>query len=347
MKIAIIGAGLIGQERIAALKRIIAEHDQKFIISIVIDTDSDKLNQVKEKFGCEVSTDLNVISKYQPDWIFICTPHKFVYSLAKIAFNYGCNVFIEKPLGRSLEECCQIIDLKPSHSRLAVGFNYRFYNGIRQSINDALNGYFGQLISVNMILGHGNAPGMEKSWKLNYESCGGGALIDPGIHLLDLVLCLAKGEIKVMGGTQWSGFWNSGIEEEVQLLLKDTFDTTFNIQTSLNRWRSTFRLEINGTDGYGIVFGRGRSYGPQTYITGKRWGWQSGISQMESEKTIVEADPVNDSFYLELCSLFSLIVDSISINHPQLGVSNEIQALKSMDLLDRSRKSVNLPIYST
>ena len=32
--------------------------------------------------------------------------------------------------------------------------------------------------------------------------------------------------------------------------------------------------------------GRGRSEGPQTIVTGKRWAWQNGLSQTESEKMV-------------------------------------------------------------
>ena len=34
----------------------------------------------------------------------------------------------------------------------------------------------------------------------------------------------------------------------------------------------------------GVVTGRNRSYGPQQYIVGPRWGWQNAPSQLASEK---------------------------------------------------------------
>lgn len=75
-----------------------------------------------------------------------------------------------------------------------------------------------------------------------------------------------------------------------------TKKTIFNTQISLNRWRSTFKIEVNGTEGYGVVEGRGKSYGPQSYRTGTRWGWQSGKSQAQSEILMVDKDPCEDSF---------------------------------------------------
>src|ERR1035441_4976780 len=75
--------------------------------------------------------------------------------------------------------------------------------GIRQAIRDALSGQFGTLINVSMVLGHGGAPGMEKGWKLDPIRAGGGCLIDPGIHLLDLCNLLAPEGLEPVGGTEW------------------------------------------------------------------------------------------------------------------------------------------------
>ena len=41
-------------------------------------------------------------------------------------------------------------------------------------------------------------PGQEKTWKLNEERAGGGCLIDPGIHLLDLCMLLAPDGLEVL-----------------------------------------------------------------------------------------------------------------------------------------------------
>lgn len=344
MKIAVIGGGLIGQERLDALKRIIEISKNPLEISMVIDPDQSRLQMISEKYKCRVSSNLEDVFLAKPDWIFICTPHEHVFDITKACFSYKCNVLIEKPLGRSLNECNEILAIKPQDTRLAVGFNYRFYSGIRKAIKDALEGRFGKIISVNMVLGHGNAPGMEKTWKLDLQKCGGGALIDPGIHLLDLVLCLSNGSIDVMQGASWSGFWGTGIEEEAHVIMKDSLGTIFNIQSSLNRWRSNFSLEINGVDGYGVVEGRGRSYGPQSYKVGKRWGWQCGLNQADSEELLIDSDPSNDSFMHETAALLEITLPGLELECEKLNVCNEIDAQRAMNLLDVCRKILNLPI---
>jgi predicted dehydrogenase len=108
---------------------------------------------------------------------------------------------------------------------------------------------------------------------------------------------------------------------------------TFNLQMSVVRWRSTFRMEIHGTEGYGIVTGRGRSYGRQVYLRGKRWGWQKSASQADSEEVVVDSD-ANDSFRDELAAILGT-----SLHPPPCSAAT---AVKVMQLYENCRRSLGL-----
>ena len=339
MKILIVGAGLIGKERITALKKISSNYSMELDITVV-DKSEKLLDEIKNEFKLQVNNNFNDELVKNPDWIFICTPHSVAPDLLIDSFNNCKNILVEKPLGRNLEECNKILEAKSDDINLYVGYNYRFYLGTNLLLNHVKNNFFGDLISINMILGHGNSPGMENSWKLNPSMCGGGCLIDPGVHLLDIVLSISNSELKVKGGNFWKGFWETGIEEEAHIILEDNNNVIFNIQTSLNRWRSNFRLEVNGTEGYGIVSGRGRSYGDQVYKTGKRWGWQFGDSQAESEIYHLENYTAEDSFYEEIISLFSLT--SKNISDSKIYNSDHISAKRVMKLLKECRNELQI-----
>ena len=43
-----------------------------------------------------------------------------------------------------------------------------------------------------------------------------------------------------------------------------------------------------GTEGYGIIEGRGRSYGPQKYIKGERWGWTKSQVNVNQKNCIIQ-----------------------------------------------------------
>lgn len=303
MKIAIIGLGLIGCERIEAIQYI-SKLNNNIKISSVFDTDQDTLHKVQKKYNVPVIYNLDDLDNNPPDWIFISAPNFAVYDIAKKAFSIGSNVLIEKPFGRSLEECDKIIALKPNNLKLNIGFNYRFFSGIEKAIYDAKSGKFGDLVSVNFTLAHGNAPNMNDSWKLDPIKCGD-CITDLGVHILNLMNLLSD-NVKIDHVSSWSGFWNTGIIEESHIIASCN-KTIFNTQISYNRWRSTFKIEINGTEGYGIVEGRGRSYGNQSYRIGKRWGWsQNNKKQIDTEQIIVDNYDCRDSFFNETISVLNL-----------------------------------------
>jgi predicted dehydrogenase len=263
-------------------------------------------------------------------------PHDTAVEITLAALQGGAQVLLEKPMGRDLQEARQLF--QAGGERLRIGFNYRFFPGIRRALQDVRRGAFGRLLAVNFVLAHGGSPGQEKTWKLDPTRAGGGCLIDPGVHLLDLSLLLTSGQIDVVGGTSWAGFWNTGIEEEAQLLLHTPDGTSLSLQVSIVRWRSTFGLTIHGEDGYGEVLGRNRSYGPQTYRTGQRWGWRSAANQAASEVLAVESNGL-DVFTAETRAL---LFPSVSLEDAWPAPCTAREALAVMELLDKIRGRLGL-----
>jgi predicted dehydrogenase len=331
MIVGVLGYGLIGKERVKALCDL---HKRGVPIERILVLDPEAFRSSTSSLPDMASpvSNLGEFLSFKPSLVIVATPHDTAVQLLDEILASSSRVLVEKPLGRTLAEACSITSKTLSASQLLVGFNYRFFPGIRQALCDALDGRFGAIINVSMVLGHGGAPGMENGWKFDPVRAGGGCLIDPGVHLLDLCHLLAPEVPQPIGGTFWTGFWKTGIEEEVHLLLKSR-EMTFNLQMSVVRWRSTFRMEIHGTEGYGIVTGRGRSYGRQVYVRGKRWGWQKAASQADSEELIVDSD-ANDSFRDELAAI-------LGTSLPPLPCS-AASAVKVMQLYESCRRSLGL-----
>jgi predicted dehydrogenase len=268
------------------------------------------------------------------DLMIIACPHDTATEFACEALKLGRHILLEKPMGRNLKEAKKIIDAMPDPRLLNVGFNYRFMPGIRALLKDVREKCFGELISVTMQQGHGGRPGDEKTWKLDPVRCGGGAILDPGVHLIDLVCLMSDANpIRVRGTTGWNGFWKTGIDEDAYVIL--TADRVkFGMHISVVLWRSSFYIQALGADGYGIVRGRGRSYGPQTYLRGKRWSWRSGKSQAESEELVLTTD-CEGSFEDELASVLALS------NRDGEICADGPSALRVMEIYDAIRKELN------
>lgn len=329
MKVGLIGLGLIGKERLLALERLKLEGYDIEIIGIHDPYNKD-LQILSEKYSVKAFQVFENLLNENPDWVFIATPHDIAVNLTKKSLENNLKVLIEKPLGRNLEEAKELYDLCKNKNNLWVGFNYRYFDGVNALLKDVVENKFGKLISINFILGHGCSPNIKDDWKLDPVKAGGGCLIDPGIHFIDLARIMTVNKLEMIKGVLWDGFWNTGIEEECHLLLKG--DSCFiNMQISIVKWKSTFRIEVNGEDGYGIVEGRNRSYGKQTYITGKRWGWQTAKSQKDSEVLECESDG-EDVFYKETKAL--LFPDNGDIIKP----CDLEEGIKNMELLSQAYK---------
>ena len=295
----IIGAGLISQERLKAVAKL---RQRGFAVRVdaVHDPFNPQLADLAKTYGFTPVVNLDELLALPADLLVVACPHDVAVATACRALKDGHRLLVEKPLGRNLAETKQIANAVKHPDQLHVGMNCRFMPGVCALLQDCASTTFGQTISVSMILGHGGKPGDEKTWKLDSNRCGGGVLLDPGIHLLDLVTQITNEPVTVVGVTTWKGFWQTGIEEDVHLLLK-TATYTIQLEISVVRWRSHFEISVLGTDGYGVVTGRGRSYGKQIYRRGQRWGWRQAADQSASEQVVLE-DGCEDSFADELAS---------------------------------------------
>lgn len=333
--IGFVGAGLIGQERIRAATALIRA-GYKLRPTVVVDPHAPAAPDLAAALGARFHPHIDGLLADAPDWVCVSTPHDTAVELVPRLLAAGVKVLIEKPLGRNLKEA-EALAAGAAPGALWVGQNYRFYRGIAALVADLKAGWFGPPTSMSMILGHGGGPKDIGTWKLDPVRAGGGVIIDPGIHLIDIVNLVESKPPQVAGGTTWSGFWKTGIEEEIHVLLQGEAVPVYDLTVSLVRWRSMCRLEVHGLEGYGIVEGRGRSYGVQRYRRGRRWAWQQHTSQSDSEEIVVETDGA-DVFFEEMRAL--LFNDATLPARP----CSLAEALANMRLLDTVRTALSLPI---
>jgi len=287
-KVLICGFGLIGKQRLEAILKFGFLMEQIFIY----DPELEKINGRTNK-------DLNFISsigdafKLCPKFIVISAPHDSAVQIARELSSLPAKVLMEKPMGRTLQEATELKELYKNKD-FSIGFNYRHMIGVQKLKAVIDSGKLGKISSIKIELGHGGSPSDLKSWKLDLVKSGGGALLDPGIHAIDLALYLCNSvaaSYELIGITKWGGFWQTGIEESVNVL-GYLNGIPLNIIVSLVAWRTRFSVEINGIDEYIFLEGRGRTDGPQIVTTGPRWGWQNESSQKASEKSkiVMEKD---------------------------------------------------------
>jgi predicted dehydrogenase len=130
-------------------------------------------------------------------------------------------------------------------------------------------GKIGKIFNIRTRYGHGGRQGMEKEWRASKELCGGGELLDQGIHVIDLIRWFGGEIIEVYGKVE-TKFWNMEVEDNACAILKTQNEVTASFHVSWTNWKNIFSFEIFGTEGYLKIEGLGGSYGPETLAFGKR-----------------------------------------------------------------------------
>jgi 1,5-anhydro-D-fructose reductase (1,5-anhydro-D-mannitol-forming) len=275
-RVVVVGAGLIGRQRAAALRELSGAQLAATV---------DPFAPAPDGSGAPHVMTIDDLAPDSYDAAIVSVPHDDAGALAEAVLRMGKPVLMEKPLGttatqaRDLERLADGVPL-PSFT----GYNYRFLPAVRALVQAAQAGELGRLRNLDLLVGHGGHPGSAEGWKLDPVRAGGGVLLDPGVHLLDLLLILAA-DARCRSIEATRGFWPTGIEEDVVATFR-AGEIIATVRVSHIRWINTFRVEAFGDDGYAIASGRGGNYGPMTLRRGRRWAWRDpgASSQRDSEE---------------------------------------------------------------
>jgi 1,5-anhydro-D-fructose reductase (1,5-anhydro-D-mannitol-forming) len=295
VRVTVIGLGLIGRQRAEALSRIEGATLAATVDPMRLDADA---GSTVPHYGA-----LAELPQSAYDAAVIAVPHDIARPIAASVLSSGKPVLIEKPLGvrgadaRELEKLAARLTT-PSF----VGYNYRYLPAIGELLRRVRNGELGELRSIDMLVGHGGHPRSADGWKLDPVRAGGGVLLDPGVHLLDLLLRLVpSADCAAIEATR--GFWSTGIEEDVVAVFREK-RVIATVRISHIRWVNTLRVEAFGERGYVLAEGRGGNYGPMTLRVGRRWAWTDvGARSQRDSELVRDYGARNDSLRDELADV--------------------------------------------
>ena len=168
------------------------------VCAAIMDTNEESLNATGEEFGIEKRylTVEQLLDDKEIDAVYIATPvfcHKEQVFLAARA---GKHILLEKPMGLTVAECREIKEIcEAAGVKLGVGFMMRFH-GAHTEIKKFLNtGAIGEVVSAyakfNCLY-----PVSPARWRQTKAFSAGGAMMDMGIHCIDLLTHLTGLKVK-------------------------------------------------------------------------------------------------------------------------------------------------------
>jgi predicted dehydrogenase len=123
------------------------------------------------------------------DGVVIATPNALHAPQTLAALERGLAVFCQKPLALNAGEAREMVAAARRADRLlGVDYSYRFTDGARELRRLVRAGELGKIFSLELVF-H-NAYGPDKPWCFDPRLAGGGALMDLGVHLIDLAFWL-------------------------------------------------------------------------------------------------------------------------------------------------------------
>lgn len=149
------------------------------------------------------------------DAVYIGVPNKFHAPLAIEALQAGKHVIVDKPFAMNAAEARQVIAAaKEAKKVLAVGMNQRFTPEAQKIKALVEAGTLGPVYHAKaMWLRRSGIPRMG-TWFGNKALAGGGALLDIGVHLLDLAMyTLGSFDAVSVSGATYTKFGNRGLGE--------------------------------------------------------------------------------------------------------------------------------------
>lgn len=147
------------------------------------------VEQAGFEFGTTRMEDLLQRSDIQV--IHICTPNDLHKEEMIAALEAGKHVYCDKPLARTTEEALEIEQVARKHPDCKVGmtFQYRHIPALLRARELVDQGFIGRPLTFRIAYLHSGYvdPQRPLSWRLSSEKSGGGALLDLGSHVLDLL----------------------------------------------------------------------------------------------------------------------------------------------------------------
>jgi len=250
VKLGILGLGGMGQLH---LKNCLL---MKNLNVAVADKSKSALHRAREVGVKEIYKDYEeLLQKARVDAVVVALPNFLHQESACLAAENGVDIFVEKPLARTSEECRGIMQSAKKNSvKLMVGFYQRFLdqNQVVKSMVD--RGVLGdiELIACESV-SRGPffsrfPPSPVPEWWFNVEMVGGGALLDTGCHAIDLMRWLINDEASVQ--YVFLGYkFRLQLEDTACLYLQFNKGTRATLMTGWFASETTQRIAFYGTAG--------------------------------------------------------------------------------------------------
>jgi UDP-N-acetylglucosamine 3-dehydrogenase len=336
LKIGIAGAGGQGRKHLLNCLRM-----KNTKVVAVADTSKSILSKIS-KLGIQTYVDYRkMIEKNELDAVIISLPNYLHKDCCFLSSERGCDILVEKPMGRNHEEGRQIADhVKRSGVKLMVGMCHRFIRGCQELKETVEKETLGQIEFASALFFTGpfiSGSRRVSEWIFDRDRIGGGALLDAGCHLIDLFIWFF-GEVRSVTGYVESSF-NLGYDDysEVSMRFKNGVNAL-----AVASWRARvpcYRVEIVGEAGRKVAFSK--KFGIFEL------GLRKGLSSFVKERLLQRMRgrpflPLGDDIYYEELDYFVKCI--LNDEEPKPDADDWLRVSRVINLIYQNDKMRNVAL---
>jgi UDP-N-acetyl-2-amino-2-deoxyglucuronate dehydrogenase len=199
--IAVVGAGVIGKQH----GLVISQLADRLRLTAVVDVVGERAQQLAAERGGKPFTSLaDALSNADIDIVAVCTPTGRHGEVAIEALAAGKHVIVEKPAEITVERTDEIIEAQRKAGTVVTVISQHRFDAATETVLAAIQrGELGRLTSgiASIDWWRGQSYYDSGDWRGTWELDGGGALMNQGVHTVDLLVAALGRPVEVFAYT--------------------------------------------------------------------------------------------------------------------------------------------------
>ncbi len=250
----VIGAGGIADRR--TLPGMMLSEEAELIA--VMEINEELAENLRVKYGAKRAyTDhKSLLADPEVDVVYIASPVNFHKEQAIDAARAKKDILLEKPICLDIADAEEVLRVCEEEGvKIATGFLMRFH-AINAKVRELVqSGAIGQVVScrAQFTCWYPDIPG---AWRQVKALSGGGALMDLGVHCIDLLQYIVGSKAKRVASFSRTNTFNYEVEDQASLMMElengafAYVESNFNVPDAVPS-----KLEIFGTGGSIVAYG--------------------------------------------------------------------------------------------
>lgn len=331
----VIGAGGIADRR--TIPGMMLANNAELISVMEINTELSEKLKTKWNAKRAYTSAEELLADREIDAVYIASPVVMHAAQAKAAADAGKQILIEKPLAMTADEGAAVIAYCESKGvKIAAGLMMRFGAYVQAMKQAVASGKIGKVVS-----GYSQFtcwyPDMPGNWRQSKKSGGGGAMMDMGVHCIDLMQYVTGSPVRQVAAFHDTLTFHYEVEDSSMVLLRlengaqCVVQSNFNIPDQAAKWRLEFFGDQGRLAGENVI---GQIDGGKldALFCGKVGGYDA---QQDAKEIAGEEIPVvfGNMYTREIESFGNSVLNGLPLEAP---ASEAVQVQRVMEAAYRS-----------